>query len=102
MIKRLAIAGCAAILIVFTARAQTAQRPPARTTASTPLMQPEAQTAMVQQYCAGCHNSTTKSGGLVLAGFDFAHVEQHAEIAEKMIRKLRVGMMPPPGAKRPD
>ena len=27
---------------------------------------------------------------------------QHARVAEKMIRKLRAGMMPPPGARRPD
>jgi hypothetical protein len=38
----------------------------------------------------------------VLAGFDAATVEQHAETAEKMIRKLRAGMMPPPTARRPE
>ncbi len=36
-----------------------------------------------------------------LAAFDVATAPQHADIAEKMVRKLRLGMMPPPGAKRP-
>ncbi len=107
MIKRLAVAVCVSVPIVFAATVQTAQRTPVRpssSTSATPpaLMTPEAQGAMVQQYCAGCHNSSVKSGGLVLAGFDFAHVEQHTEVAEKVIRKLRAGMMPPPAAKRPD
>jgi Protein of unknown function (DUF1592)/Protein of unknown function (DUF1588)/Protein of unknown function (DUF1587)/Protein of unknown function (DUF1585)/Protein of unknown function (DUF1595) len=43
-----------------------------------------------------------KSGGLTLASFDMARAEENAPVAEKMIRKLRAGMMPPPGAKRPD
>jgi hypothetical protein len=49
-----------------------------------------------------CHNDRSKAGGLTLAGFDAAKAETNAEVAERMIRKLRVGMMPPPGAKRPD
>jgi hypothetical protein len=60
------------------------------------------QSQLVKQYCAGCHNDRVKSGGLTLAAFDAAAIDQHAELAEKMIRKLRTGMMPPAGAKRPD
>src|SRR5262249_50733356 len=41
-------------------------------------------------------------GELSLASFDAAKVTEHADVAEKMIRKLRAGMMPPPGARRPD
>src|ERR1041385_216615 len=106
MIKRLAVVVCISVPIVFAATVQTAQRAPAQRTttssATSQLMTAEAQSALVQQYCLGCHNANTKSGGLVLAGFDFAHVDQHAETAEKVIRKLRAGMMPPPGTKRPD
>jgi len=59
--------------------------------------------AVIKQYCSGCHSDTGKSGNLSLAGFDVAAAAQHAEAAEKMIRKLRAGMMPPPGApRRPD
>jgi mono/diheme cytochrome c family protein len=60
------------------------------------------QTALVRQYCAGCHSERGKAGGLSLAAFDAAAAAQHGEVTEKMIRKLRAGMMPPPGARRPD
>src|SRR5438105_9781926 len=62
----------------------------------------KSQRTVVNQYCATCHNDNTKAGGMSLAAVDLAHIEQHAELAEKMIRKLRAGMMPPPGARRPD
>jgi hypothetical protein len=62
----------------------------------------EAQTAMVKQYCVTCHNDRAKAGGLSLASFDAAQVVSHVDLAEKMVRKLRAGMMPPPGARRPD
>jgi hypothetical protein len=63
---------------------------------------PESQNQLVAQYCATCHSERGKAGGLTLAAFDSAKIDRNAEIAEKMIRKLRAGMMPPPGAKRPD
>src|SRR5206468_3374493 len=62
----------------------------------------ESQAALVKQYCAGCHSEKGRSGGLSLADFDPVAVDQNAETVEKMIRKLRAGMMPPPGARRPD
>ena len=61
-----------------------------------------AQTQLVKQYCATCHSEKGKAGQLSLASFDGATIDQHPELAEKMIRKLRTGMMPPAGAKRPD
>ncbi|MBI4478257.1 MAG: DUF1592 domain-containing protein [Acidobacteria bacterium] len=68
------------------------------------LLSPEAQTTLVRQYCIGCHNDKNKerTAGLALTDFDPSRVEDRAEVAEKMIRKLRAGMMPPPGARRPD
>ncbi|MEO7134923.1 MAG: DUF1592 domain-containing protein, partial [Vicinamibacterales bacterium] len=67
----------------------------------------ESHNALVKQYCATCHNDRTKNnaGGLSLANFDASkvgHDAEAAEIAEKMIRKLRSGMMPPPNARRPE
>ncbi len=62
----------------------------------------DSQKALVTQYCSGCHNDKLKSGGFSFAEFDVAHPEQNAERAEKIIRKVRAGMMPPAGAKRPD
>ena len=62
----------------------------------------ESQTGLVKQYCVGCHNERGKAGGLSLASFNLAQAADAPAVAEKMIRKLRAGMMPPAGAKRPD
>jgi hypothetical protein len=59
-------------------------------------------TATVRKYCTTCHSDRGKAGGLSLAAFDVAQAGQNAEVAERMIRKLQAGMMPPPGAARPD
>ena len=64
--------------------------------------QPPPPTQTVKQYCAGCHSDRGKAGGLSLAEFDATSPAMHADTAERIIRKLRLGMMPPPGAKRPD
>jgi hypothetical protein len=58
--------------------------------------------AMLDKYCVTCHNGKLKTGDLVLEQADLSTVPQHAETWEKVIRKLRVGMMPPQGAPRPD
>ena len=57
---------------------------------------------LTRQYCVGCHSEKGKAGGLSLVGFDATRADQNAEVAEKVIHKLRLGMMPPPGARRPD
>jgi hypothetical protein len=57
---------------------------------------------VVKQYCTGCHSERGKAGGLSLVAFDVAQAVDDAPIAEKVIRKLRAGMMPPPGARRPE
>ena len=58
--------------------------------------------ALIDQYCVACHNDRLRSGGLSLARLNLDAVDQSAEIAEKVIRKLRGGLMPPAGARRPD
>src|SRR6188472_395359 len=60
------------------------------------------QRALINQYCVTCHNDRARTGGLSLTAFDPDAAVQHAEIAEKVIRKLRGGLMPPAGARRPD
>jgi hypothetical protein len=62
----------------------------------------DSQNQLVKQYCTGCHSERGKAGGLSLASFDAAKIDEHADTTEKMIRKLRTGMMPPPNAKRPE
>jgi hypothetical protein len=50
----------------------------------------------------GCHNARAKTGGLALDTLDFDHVATGAETWEKVVRKIRTGMMPPSGARRPE
>jgi hypothetical protein len=106
-----AVAGAALLGAGLTAesprtQAVTAAKAPVKMAVShaSPKLGPsiESQNQLVAQYCAGCHSERGKAGGLVLAGFDAATVEQHPETAEKMIRKLRAGMMPPPTARHPE
>src|SRR5687767_13014794 len=59
---------------------------------------------VVRQYCVICH---TNAGGIVppqglsLLDFDVIRAADKPEVAEKMIRKLRAGMMPPLPMPRP-
>ncbi len=56
----------------------------------------------IHQYCVPCHNERLKTGGLVLAGLDPAHADSHAEVWEKVIRKLQSNAMPPVGMPQPN
>ena len=67
-----------------------------------PVFGPAEQTALVKQYCVTCHNDRAKAGQLTLVAFDATKAADHVDVTEKMIRKLRAGMMPPAGARRPD
>jgi len=58
--------------------------------------------AVIQQNCVGCHNSKTKAGGRAFDVMSPDNIAQDAETWEAAIRKLRGGLMPPAGAKRPD
>jgi hypothetical protein len=57
---------------------------------------------VVDRYCVRCHNDRSMRGNLTLESFDVANPEGDPEVAEKVIRKLTAGMMPPPSARRPD
>jgi mono/diheme cytochrome c family protein len=87
-------------------RAQSASSTPGparpQTSEATPV---SPQRALINQYCLGCHSDRLKSGGLALSALNLDAVDQNAEsaeIAEQVIRKLRGGLMPPAGARRPD
>jgi hypothetical protein len=60
------------------------------------------QQQLVSKYCLTCHNEKAKTGGLVLEKLDVDHPAPDAEVWEKVIRKLRAGLMPPSGSPRPD
>ncbi|HEY6615785.1 MAG TPA: c-type cytochrome domain-containing protein, partial [Vicinamibacterales bacterium] len=60
------------------------------------------QKALMDQYCVTCHNERLTTGGLALDTLQKAGIEANAETWEKVVRKVRAGLMPPAGAKRPD
>jgi mono/diheme cytochrome c family protein len=59
------------------------------------------QRALLGQYCVTCHNNRLKTANLSLEGLDLSTAGDHAELWEKVVRKLRAGVMPPPGVRRP-
>jgi hypothetical protein len=65
-------------------------------------MSPQAQNDTLKRFCGNCHNDELKRGEMSLDGFDAARAAEKPELVEKMIRKLRVGMMPPRTARQPD
>jgi mono/diheme cytochrome c family protein len=108
---KLAVSGGLPLAAVVVVSVSLAAQAPAAKPAITPAvshapavqtMLPAEQTALVKQYCATCHNDRSKAGQLSLASFDAAKLEENGELTEKMIRKLRAGMMPPAGARRPE
>jgi hypothetical protein len=100
MVRRWAVwAGAGVLGTAVVLRAGTAvpqAQGPATVTA------PAAFNDLVETYCVDCHNDQSKTGGLTLERFDISQAGQHPDLTEKMIRKLQTGMMPPPGAGKPD
>ena len=74
-----------------------AQRPPATGAAAA-----AANKATLDQYCVSCHNDRAKTANLSLENLDFANIQNiDAELWERVVRKLRSGIMPPAGIRRP-
>jgi Protein of unknown function (DUF1592)/Protein of unknown function (DUF1588)/Protein of unknown function (DUF1587)/Protein of unknown function (DUF1585)/Protein of unknown function (DUF1595)/Planctomycete cytochrome C len=95
-------------------RQQTAARPEGRTAspgepaATAPHPGPAGQVPIaapsrqfLNTYCATCHNQRAKTAGLALDTLDVANVSSDAEVWEKVVVKLRAGLMPPLGMPRP-
>src|SRR5688572_12977372 len=62
---------------------------------------------VIAQYCVGCHNTKAKTAGLesgvlTLDTMDITRVADNRDVWERVIRKVRAGMMPPANARRPD
>ncbi len=76
------------------------QSKPAPAPASAALSSEQAR-ALLDKYCVSCHNDRLKTQNLSLQGLDLANVADHADVWEKVIRKLRAGVMPPPDVPRP-
>jgi hypothetical protein len=93
---------CLAFAVSLRSQEQAPAPSAPRTVAPSTVAPSTPQRALIDQYCAGCHNDKLKSGGLTFSALNLDDVGQSAEIAEKVVRKLRGGLMPPGGAKRPD
>ena len=85
----LAVGGCVALVALSGVEASAQQSA-------------EAQRAVLDQYCVRCHNARLTSGKLRLDTADVTAVGEHGEVWEKVVRKLRGGVMPPPGNPRPE
>src|SRR5712672_1134707 len=102
---RTGIATVAVLLCLGAAREPVPANAQAPANAATPV---SPQRALISQYCLGCHSDRLKSGGLALSALNLdapgndIQSAGSTEIAEKVIRKLRGGLMPPAGARRPD
>jgi mono/diheme cytochrome c family protein len=101
---RLVSVGCAlgavAVLSMGALSGQAATPRPQATATSTPAAADKPR-ALLDQYCVTCHNDRLKTANLSLQGADLTKVSEHAELWEKVIRKLRAGVMPPPDLPRP-
>src|SRR4051812_27879171 len=57
--------------------------------------------ATLDQYCVTCHNDRLKTSNLSLEKLDLATLGEHPDLWERVVRKLRAGVMPPPDVRRP-
>jgi hypothetical protein len=73
----------------------------ASSSTTTPRASADVERALLDQYCVPCHNNRTKTANLSLEGLDLSTVGDHPELWEKVVRKLRAGVMPPPDVRRP-
>ena len=110
--------GFAAASVALVAGQAAAPAAPARTTAAqsatpVPVVATSAadERALLDRYCVGCHSQKARNGTglaaeaarkLALDGLDTARIHDHTEAWETVVRKLRAGMMPPAGLRRPE
>ncbi len=105
-----AVAGWISISVVATGQSRPSAAPapapagPAVPAAAAARQSPpaaETQQALLDKYCVTCHNDRVKTANLSLQGLPLSEVAAHADVWEKVIRKLRAGVMPPPNLPRP-
>ena len=61
-----------------------------------------AQQAIFDEYCMECHSKSARNGNLSIEDLNLSNVSEHRKEWEKIVKKLRAGMMPPAGQERPD
>jgi len=106
----LAVAGLGTIGFTGSAMAAKAADGPAAKPAPAPAAQPvsaqpadpHAQWQLVEDYCFKCHNTTDWAGGVAFDTMSVDAIPEEAQVWETAIKKLKSGLMPPPGNKQPD
>src|SRR5271155_4373044 len=98
MKKTIVLGGLALVGCVIGYRPAAGQSAPGKTAS---LATASTERALLNQYCVTCHDDELKTANLSLEKLDLTTVGEHPEVWEKVIRKLRAGMMPPPGMPRP-
>ena len=83
------------------APAATATKTPAPAPAPASTATAATQRVLLDRYCVTCHNDKVKVANFSLQNLDLTTAGDHAELWEKVIRKMRAGVMPPPGVRRP-
>jgi mono/diheme cytochrome c family protein len=58
--------------------------------------------ALFTQYCVVCHDNQKRTAGVTLQGLDLSSIGDHAELLERVLRKVAAGQMPPAGMPRPN
>ncbi len=98
------IAVLSAVLISGQTRAPGTQATASAANAGQASQTPDtsAPRAIIDKYCVTCHNEKANTANLHLDKLDLAHFGDNPEIGEKIVRKLRAGMMPPTNMPRPD
>ena len=108
MTFRLLAIGCFAATPIIVAATGQNPRPAQDSRPSAVATSASAQRALLDRYCVGCHNQRGKAAGLeparkiTLDDLDVTRVADHAESWERVVRKMRAGMMPPATSRRPD
>jgi len=97
---RTLVSACVVFLVIASTIASTSARAP-QASASPSRTASSPDPAFLKQYCVTCHNDRVKAGSLVLEAMNVASVDDKIEAWEKVVRKLRTGMMPPRNAPKP-
>jgi len=93
---------CSPVVFGFLTAHSPAAAQPVSTNASAPAsISAAAGRALLDRYCVACHNDKLKTANFSLQSLGLATAGDHPEVWEQVIRKLRAGMMPPPGMPRP-
>src|SRR6476661_3216097 len=92
-------AGCLAALWIAEGSLRAGRMPQDVNASSQTAASPR---ATLDRYCVGCHNANVRTADLTLDTLQPETAGENPEAWEKVVRKLRGRMMPPPGRARPD